>query len=60
MIQQQMIKLLKEWGIPCSMTGAMIPLAKIRYWNMERNEAYRDANTMFKRHMELRELKKDT
>lgn len=54
-----MIKLLGEWGIPCSITGEMVSLIKIRYWNMERNEAYRDANVMFKRHMELSELKKD-
>lgn len=57
-IQQQMKKLLSEWGIHCSITGDMISLATIRYWNMERNEAYRDADVMLKRHEELRELKK--
>jgi len=57
MIKQQMNNLLGEWGIPCSITGEMIALTKIRYWNMERNEAYRDSDIMFKRHMELRELK---
>jgi len=59
MIQQQMNKLLGEWGIHCAITGTMISLSKLRYWNMERNEAYRDANVMLKRHMELSELKKD-
>lgn len=54
MIKQQMNKLLGEWGIPCSITCEMIALTKIRYWNMERNEAYRDADVMFKRHLELR------
>ncbi len=45
--------------MPCSVTGDMIPLADLRYWNVERDEAYRDADVMFKRHMEL-ELKKET
>lgn len=60
MIQQQMKNLLGGWGIHCAVTGDMIPLINIRYWNMERNEAYRDADVMFKRHLELRELKNDT
>jgi len=57
MIQQQMRNLFGEWGIRCSVTGDLVPLIRMKYWNMERNEAYRDANIMFKRHMELRELK---
>ncbi len=59
MIQQQMTKLLGEWGIHCAITGEMIPLIDLRYWNMEMNEVYRDANIMFKRHLEIVELKKD-
>lgn len=27
----------------CAMTGARIPLAELRYWSVERQEAYADA-----------------
>lgn len=57
MINQHMKRLFKEWGIPCSITGEMIPLSDLRYWNIERNEAYRDANVMLKRHTEVEKLK---
>lgn len=29
--------------VTCAVSGERIPLAQLRYWNVERQEAYRDA-----------------
>lgn len=29
--------------VVCAVTGAVIPLHELRYWSVERQEAYRDA-----------------
>lgn len=36
----------------CAVTGAQIPLEDLRYWNVDLQEAYVDANAAFKRFQE--------
>ena len=36
----------------CAVTGARIPLQDLRYWSVERQEAYVDAAASLKRHQE--------
>ena len=33
--------------VVCAVTGAKIPLHELRYWSVERQEAYRDAAASF-------------
>ena len=33
--------------VVCAITGARIPLLELRYWSVERQEAYRDAAASF-------------
>ena len=40
--------------VRCSVTGDLIALAELKYWSVERQEAYRDAATSLKRYMQLR------
>jgi len=35
--------------VRCAVTGAPIPLDALRYWNVDRQEAYKDAQTAFDR-----------
>lgn len=39
--------------VRCAVTGQPIPLDELRYWNVERQEAYVDAAVSLKRHQEL-------
>ena len=38
--------------VVCAVTGAQIPLEDLRYWNVDLQEAYADANAAFKRFQE--------
>ena len=38
--------------VVCAVTGAQIPLEDLRYWNVDLQEAYVDANAAFKRFQE--------
>lgn len=38
----------------CAVTGEQIPLTRLRYWNVDRQEAYVDAAASLKRELELR------
>jgi hypothetical protein len=38
--------------VTCAVTGRPIPLEQLRYWNVERQEAYFDAAAGFRRHTE--------
>jgi hypothetical protein len=38
--------------VTCSVTGRPIPLEALRYWNVDRQEAYFDAAAAFRRHTE--------
>ncbi len=40
--------------VRCSVTGDLIALAELKYWSVERQEAYRDAAASLNRHMSLR------
>lgn len=40
--------------VRCAVTRDPIPLEELRYWNVDRQEAYRDVETAFKRWQELR------
>lgn len=40
--------------VRCSVTGDLIALAELKYWSVERQEAYRDAAASLKRHMDLK------
>ena len=40
--------------VRCSVTGDLIALAELRYWSVERQEAYRDAAASLKRHLQLK------
>lgn len=43
------------WFVKCAVTGENIYIEDLRYWNVNRQEAYKDASTMWKRELELRE-----
>jgi hypothetical protein len=42
--------------VTCAVTGRRIPLPELRYWNVDRQEAYADAESSLKREMSLRRL----
>lgn len=39
--------------VRCAVTGTPIPLDELKYWSVERQEAYVDADAAFKRHEAL-------
>ncbi len=39
--------------VRCAVTGERIPLADLRYWNVERQEAYASAEISFRRNLDL-------
>jgi hypothetical protein len=39
--------------VTCAVTGERIPLAELRYWNVDEQEAYRDALVAKQRWLEL-------
>jgi len=40
--------------VTCAVTGMHIPLSDLRYWSVDRQEAYADAAASLKREMELK------
>jgi hypothetical protein len=40
--------------VRCAVTGQSIALADLRYWSIDRQEAYTSAEVSLKRHLELR------
>ena len=38
--------------VRCAVTGQVIPLEELKYWNVERQEAYVDVAASLKRHEE--------
>ena len=40
--------------VTCAVTGMRIPLANLRYWSAEFQEAYASAEAAVKRHSEMR------
>lgn len=40
--------------VRCAVTGARIPLSELRYWNVDRQEAYASSNVALERNLELR------
>ncbi|WP_334176080.1 DUF2093 domain-containing protein [Pseudoxanthobacter sp.] len=40
--------------VRCAVTGVQIPLDELRYWNVDRQEAYADAAVAFRRFQELK------
>jgi hypothetical protein len=40
--------------VRCAVTGTPIDLANLKYWNVERQEAYASAEVALKRYLELR------
>ena len=41
--------------VPCAVTGQPIPLSELRYWSVDRQEAYIDARASLERELELQE-----
>lgn len=39
--------------VRCAVTGAAIPLDELKYWSVDRQEAYVDAAASLKREMEM-------
>lgn len=39
--------------VTCAVTGTQIPLEDLRYWNVDLQEAYADANAAFRRFQQL-------
>ena len=39
--------------VRCAVTGEVIALSDLKYWSVERQEAYIDAAASLKRHLEL-------
>lgn len=44
--------------VRCAVTGVPIPLEDLRYWSVERQEAYANAQVSLRRHIELRQKEK--
>jgi len=40
--------------VRCAVTGQAIPVDELKYWSVERQEAYVDVQASLKRHLELR------
>lgn len=40
--------------VVCAVTGKQIPVADLRYWNVELQEAYASAEASLQRHLQLR------
>jgi hypothetical protein len=40
--------------VRCAVTGKAIPLADLKYWSVERQEAYVDAAASLQRHLQIR------
>lgn len=40
--------------VTCAITGRRIPLSELRYWSVDRQEAYADAEASLKRELEMR------
>ena len=40
--------------VTCAVTGRRIPLSELRYWSVDRQEAYADAEASLKRELGLR------
>jgi hypothetical protein len=40
--------------VTCAVTGRKIPLSELRYWSVDRQEAYVDAEASLKRELSLR------
>lgn len=38
--------------VRCAVTGQTIPLDELKYWNVERQEAYVDADAAYSRYMQ--------
>lgn len=43
--------------VTCAVTGQRIPLAELRYWSVDRQEAYADVEASLKRELSLRQAK---
>ncbi len=41
--------------VTCAVTGQRIPLSDLRYWSVDRQEAYADAEASLQRELSLRE-----
>jgi hypothetical protein len=39
--------------VRCAVTGDVIALADLKYWSVERQEAYKDAAASLKRHLDV-------
>ncbi|MEM6665686.1 MAG: DUF2093 domain-containing protein [Pseudomonadota bacterium] len=42
--------------VRCAVTGQPIPLDELKYWNVEHQEAYANAEVALRRHRELKGL----
>jgi hypothetical protein len=40
--------------VRCAVTGKIIPLVDLKYWSVERQEAYIDATASLQRHLEVK------
>jgi hypothetical protein len=40
--------------VRCAVTGKIIPLAELKYWSVERQEAYVDAAASLQRHLQVK------
>jgi hypothetical protein len=40
--------------VTCAVTGKRIPLSELRYWSVDRQEAYADVEASLKRELSLR------
>jgi hypothetical protein len=44
--------------VRCAVTGAVIPLGDLKYWSVERQEAYKDAAASLARHLEVSDARR--
>ncbi len=44
--------------VTCAVTGHEIPLEDLKYWNVERQEPYKDAYASWKRELDIRNASK--
>ena len=52
-IHAAFMKRLEKYYVPCSITGDPVVLSELRYWNVERQESYKNAAVGLARYEEI-------
>lgn len=55
-IHAAFMKRLEKYYVPCFVTGDQIPLSELKYWNVDRQESYKNAAVGLVRYEEILSL----